>query len=87
MIVYITIIVSLLALTVGLIFEVVFYSVCNGYSEIGPWAFRRRADGTFSPWQIVAQFLLIVPASIFCLLALGYALVQFVKLFIAEIHR
>lgn len=77
----------LLPLILDLIIESVCAGVFNGYSELGPWAFRRRADGTFSRWQIAGQILLIALASILCLWALGYALMQFAELFIREMRR
>lgn len=84
--IYIAVVV-LLPLLGFLLLEVICFTAFNGYAELGPWAFRRRTDGTFSLLQIVAQILLIVPPLLLCLYGLAVALMQFFALFAAEIRR
>lgn len=85
--IYIIAFVVLLPLLGLLLLEVVLFTAFNGYVELGPWALRRRTDGTFSLLQIVAQTLLIVPPLLLCLYGLAIALMQFFALFAAEIRR
>ena len=56
-------------------FHVISYVICH----VVPWTLRKRPDGTFSYGQMALQFAIFGPLILLSLVAIGYAIVDFLQ--------
>ena len=66
---------SALPLIAIVVLEISFHVI----SHIVPWTLRRRPDGTFSYVQVAMQFAIFGPLLLLGLMAIGYAIVDFLQ--------
>ena len=70
-----TVLTLILIVVLEISFHVISYVICH----VVPWTLRKRPDGTFSYGQMALQFAIFGPLILLSLVAIGYAIVDFIQ--------
>lgn len=75
----ISLLLAVLTLLVIVVVEISCHVISDVICHVVPWTLRRRPDGTFSYGQIAMQFAIFGPLILLSLVAIGYAIVDFLQ--------